>query len=169
MELRELEGPVIVMMGVAGTGKSTVGRALADATGWVFLDADDFHSEENLQKMRRGVPLTDVDRWPWLRELSEKLRTYQAKGEGCILACSALKQSYRTLLEDAAPGAYWFFLNGPTDLIESRLRLRSDHYMRADMLQSQIRDLEQPSRAIYLDIRQSVEELLHCVRNNLVD
>ena len=72
------------------------------------------------------------------------LRTYQAKGEGCILACSALKQSYRTLLEDAAPSAYWFFLNGPPDLIESRLRLRSDHYMRADMLQSQIRDLEPP-------------------------
>ena len=169
MELRELNAPVVVMMGVAGTGKSTVGRALADATGWVFLDADDFHPEENLQKMRSGVPLTDVDRWPWLRELSEVLRTYQAKGEGCILACSALKQSYRTLLEDAAPSAYWFFLNGPPDLIESRLRLRSDHYMRADMLQSQIRDLEPPSRAVYLDIRQSVEELLHCVRNNLVD
>ena len=166
MESTELKGvgaPVVVMMGVAGTGKSSVGSALAGATGWAFLDADDFHPEENLQKMRSGMPLTDADRWPWLESLCQALKMHRARGEGCVLACSALKQSYRALLEEAAPSARWFHLHGPTDLIASRLRSRSGHFMGAEMLQSQLKDLEPPSRATRLDIRLSVEQLVQCV------
>ena len=114
--LREPVAPVVVMMGVAGTGKSAVGSAFAEATGWAFLDADDFHPEANLRKMRSGVPLTDADRWPWLEDLSQVLRDHQGRGERCVLACSALKQSYRALLEEAAPSARWFHLHGPSDL-----------------------------------------------------
>lgn len=167
--LRGPVAPVVVMMGVAGTGKSVVGSALAEATGWAFLDADDFHPETNLRKMRSGVPLTDADRWPWLEDLSQLLRDYQGRGERCVLACSALKQSYRALLEEAAPSARWFHLHGPSDLIESRLRSRSGHFMGAEMLQSQLRDLELPSRATRLDIRLSVEELLQCVIKALAE
>jgi gluconokinase len=167
--LRGPVAPVVVMMGVAGTGKSAVGSAFAEATGWAFLDADDFHPEANLRKMRSGVPLTDADRWPWLEDLSQLLRDHQGRGERCVLACSALKQSYRALLEEAAPSARWFHLHGPSDLIASRLRSRSGHFMGAEMLQSQLRDLEPPSRATRLDIRLSVEELLQCMIKALAE
>ena len=166
-ELIGLGAPVVVLMGVAGTGKSALGSALAEALGWAFLDADDFHPQANLRKMRSGVPLTDADRWPWLKDLSQLLRDHQGRGEGCVLACSALKRSYRVLLDEAAPSAHWFHLHGPSDLIESRLRTRAGHFMSADMLQSQLQDLEPPSRAIRLDIRLSVEELLQCVIEKL--
>ena len=168
-ELKRVGAPVVVMMGVAGTGKSSVGSALAGAMGWAFLDADDFHPEENLQKMRSGMPLTDADRWPWLESLCQALKMHRARGEGCVLACSALKQSYRALLEEAAPSARWFHLHGPTDLIESRLRARLGHFMGAEMLQSQLRDLESPSHVVRLDIRLSIEELLERVIKALAE
>ena len=145
-----------------------MGSALAEAAGWRFSTLM-ISIPGKSQKNAKRRPLTDADRWPWLEDLSQLLRDHQGRGERCVLACSALKQSHRVLLEEAAPSAHWFHLHGPSDLIESRLRSRSGHFMGAEMLQSQLRDLELPSRATRLDIRLSVEELLQCVIKALAE
>jgi gluconokinase len=145
----------VVVMGVCGCGKTTVGRALADELGWVFLDADAFHPEANVAKMAAGVALTDADRWPWLDRLSEALRTLHASGRHAVLACSALRQTYRDRLA-AAGEVRWAYLKGDAATIEPRLASRRGHYMPPSLLASQFAALEEPATAIVVDIRQSI-------------
>ena len=144
-----------VIMGVCGCGKTTIGRALAAELGWAFLDADEYHPPANVAKMAAGVALTDADRWPWLDRLGAELQTLHASGRHAILACSALRQSYRDRL--AAGGEIkWVYLKGDAGTIEPRLASRRGHYMPPSLLASQFAALEEPAAAIVVDIRQSV-------------
>lgn len=160
---------IVVLMGVSGTGKSTVGRALAAATGWQFADADDFHSEANKAKMRAGIPLNDADRAPWLRDLHDQVEKWIHDGTTAILACSALKDSYRTALTaDTPPGSVRLvFLTGPEELIRKRIEARTGHYMPASLLASQIATLEPPRDAIEISVAQTVPAMVAEIRSAL--
>jgi gluconokinase len=131
-------------MGVSGSGKTTVGRALADALGWTFFDGDDFHPERNVEKMASGQPLTDADRAPWLRAIRDFIHERLENDEPAIVACSALKEAYREVLLDGNDGARIVHLAGSYDLIRDRMEARSDHFFDAAMLQSQFDALEEP-------------------------
>jgi gluconokinase len=147
---------VIVVMGVSGSGKSTIGEPLAQRLGWPFYDADEFHPPGNVAKMASGVPLTDADRWPWLALLNAKL-----KGEkNAVLACSALKQSYRDALAGGLADCRFVHLRGSIDLIRARLAKRQHRYMPASLLDSQFATLEAPPDAIEVDIAQTEERCL---------
>lgn len=139
----------IVLMGVAGSGKTTVGRIVAERLGWRFLDADDFHSPENVEKMRSGQPLTDDDRWPWLDRLNGLLR----EDGSAVLACSALRQRYRDRIGAGLDDVRWVHLAGSFELIGSRLAARKGHYMPASLLASQFNTLEPPSAALTMTSR----------------
>lgn len=157
---------VIILMGVTGSGKTTIGRLLARELGWPFHDADDFHSEANVEKMARGVPLDDRDRAPWLAALRELVRLRVENGENTVLACSALKESYRDLLlvdEDVK----LIYLKGDDDLIRERLGSRQGHFMKAAMLDSQFAALEEPERALSVDISQPPQEIVKAIRDGL--
>jgi len=158
---------VIFIMGVAGTGKSTLGTRLAEETGWLFLDADDFHPSSNVEKMRRGQPLSSDDRWPWLEALRLGIDQQQKIAPVVIVACSALKGVYRSFLEQNQESVVWFHLTGPHSVIEARLKARENHYMGANMLQSQLRDLEPPQNGISLDITLSLEALTTSMLDHL--
>ncbi len=136
----------LILTGVAGSGKTTIGRKLAAALGgaWRFADADDFHPRANVAKMSRGVPLDDADRWPWLDALRDHLDACAARGESVVLACSALKDSYRRRLATARAPVRFIFLRGDAATFRARLRSRPDHYMKADLLDSQFAALEEP-------------------------
>lgn len=135
----------LVLTGVSGAGKSTVGRALAERIDAVLLDADDFHPESNRRKMASGVPLSDEDREPWIATLAEELARRARAGERVVLACSALRRHHRVRLLDAAPDVVLVHLEvGPEELAR-RLGERTDHFMPADLLESQLADLEHPS------------------------
>jgi gluconokinase len=152
----------IVLMGVTGTGKTTVGEALAARTGWPFADADDFHSAANRAKMHAGTPLTDEDRGPWLRSLHQQIAMWLRDGVNGILACSALKESYRNeLTAGTAPGSVRFiFLTGPASLIRERMAARHGHYMPESLLPSQLAALEPPRDAIEISIDQTVSAMV---------
>jgi gluconokinase len=161
---------VIVVMGVAGAGKTTVGRALAESLGWTFHDADDFHPKANVEKMRAGIPLGDADRRPWLAALHELVAQLVASGAPGVLACSALRQSYRDALRRAgAPrGAGAFVhLEVVPSVAEQRLATRRGHYMRASLVASQFATLEEPRDALRLDAELPVPELVLLVRRAL--
>ena len=142
---------ILVVMGVCGCGKTTVGEALAADLGWRFLDADDYHPPANVEKMARGMPLTDDDRWPWLDRLADELRS--------ILACSALKQRYRDRLQHGLQDVRWVYLHGTADLIRSRLQARKGHYMNPALLQSQFDALEPPRESVSIDVDAEPEVL----------
>jgi carbohydrate kinase (thermoresistant glucokinase family) len=157
---------IVIIMGVCGCGKTTVGHALANRLGWPFFDADDFHPPANVAKMATGVALTDEDREPWLDRLAAEMRGVARKGSHAVLACSALKESYRQRiargLEDpqaASEGTELriVYLKGDAKTIEPRLALRSGHFMPASLLQSQFAALEEPEHAMVIDIRQTTE------------
>ena len=148
---------IVVVMGVSGSGKTTVGRALAEATGWPYLDADDFHPPENVAKMRAGTPLTDDDRWPWLDRLTAEMRAIEARGDNAILGCSALRQAYRDRLAGAGDVRF-VHLKGDRATIAARLSGRSGHYMPPALLDSQLATLEDPTDAIVVDIRLAPDE-----------
>jgi gluconokinase len=158
---------IVILMGVTGTGKTTVGKALAERTGWPFHDADDFHSPASVEKMRSGIPLTDDDRWPWLDRLNTLLRADQAKGESAILGCSALKQRYRDRLQQGLGNVRWVFLNGDIELIRSRLQARKGHYMNPALLQSQFDALEPPRDALNIDVDEEPAALAERVLQGL--
>jgi gluconokinase len=143
---------IVILMGVTGTGKTTLGKVLAELTGWPFDDGDDFHSPANIEKMRSGVPLNDADRWPWLDSLNTLLRAAQAKGGSAILACSALKQRYRDRLQQGLEDVRWVYLKGDIELIRARLQARQGHYMNPALLQSQFDALEPPRGALDIEI-----------------
>ena len=132
-------------MGVAGSGKSLIGAALARALDVRFVEGDDFHTPENIAKMSAGIPLTDEDRSGWLRALASRLRYASDAGAGVVIACSALKRSYRDVLRSGAPDVQFIYLEGSRRLIAERLARRGGHFMRASMLDSQLAILEEPA------------------------
>jgi gluconokinase len=144
---------VIVVMGVAGAGKTTVGRALADALGWSFIDADDHHSAENVALMRRGIALSDEDRTPWLASLREAIEATRASGGRAVVACSALKHAYRVALvpTNALEAVRFVFLDASEELVRERLAARRGHYAGVALVESQLATLEPPHDAIRLD------------------
>jgi gluconokinase len=151
---------LFIVMGVSGSGKSTFGRAAAQAIGGIFLDADDFHTAEKKAKMHAGNPLTDEDRWPWLDLLNRELHADIGKGKPLVLACSALKQRYRDRLVVGLPQARWVYLKGSFELLSARLGHRTGHFMPASLLQSQLDELEEPKDAMVIDVAQTNEQLV---------
>lgn len=147
-------------MGVSGSGKTTVGKALAQKLGWDFFDADDFHPAGNITKMASGIPLSDSDRAPWLNSLHHLLSSTLKSNRHPVLACSALKEEYRAELLDGMDGIEVIYLKGNYDLISSRMSARENHYMRPEMLRGQFATLEEPKNALVLDVSASVEELI---------
>jgi gluconokinase len=150
---------VIVVMGVAGAGKTTVGRTLADALGRAFHDADDFHPAANVARMRAGIPLTDADRVPWLDALRALVGRCLTQGTAAVLACSALRQAYRDALvpAGAADAVHFVFLDVPPATAARRLSARTNHYMPASLLESQFATLEQPTEASHAVLRVDAE------------
>jgi gluconokinase len=157
---------VIVVMGVAASGKTTVGHLLAEDLGWTFYDADDFHPDSNVEKMSRGVPLDDEDRRPWLEALGELIRECLSLGRDAVLACSALKESYRErlLIDERVRAAY---LEADRALIRERLNERTDHFMKAGMLDSQFAALEEPEESTHYDASRPPAELVREIRERL--
>lgn len=151
--------PIVIVMGVSGAGKTTLGQALAARHGFAFHDADDFHPPANVEKMRAGIPLTDADRGPWLDRLAGLLAAADAP---LVLACSALKQRYRAVLAAAAPGALFVHLTASPELVRQRVAARPGHYMPASLIESQFAALELPgpdANVLTLSSALSVDEL----------
>lgn len=155
---------VYVIMGVSGCGKTTVGMALAKRLGCPFYDGDDFHPPENVAKMASGVPLNDDDRYPWLVRLHDLLAEHVERGETAVLACSALKKKYRDQLQ-VNNETRFIFLHGSFDLIWQRMQARKNHYMKAEMLQSQFDTLESPTNdeAFIIAIDQPAYEIVQAI------
>lgn len=154
---------VIVLMGVTGSGKTTVGELLAKDLGWKYYDADDYHPRENVEKMKSGVPLNDADRKPWLETLNTLIRGCLERGESAVLACSALKQSYRELLlvDERVTLVY---LKGDYETIKERLSQRRGHYMDTALLDSQFQTLEEPERALDVDASLNPAEIVKSIQ-----
>lgn len=150
---------IVILMGVSGVGKTTVGELLSRRTGWPLYDADDFHPAANIEKMRSGIPLTDDDRWPWLDRLNTQLREIEQGGGSAFLACSALKQRYRDRLAQGLSVVRWVHLTGSFELIKQRIDARRGHYMTAKLLESQFAALEPPSDALAVDVTGEPEAL----------
>ncbi len=150
-----------IIMGVSGSGKSTVGKLLSARTGWQFYDADDFHPQSNIDKMSRGIPLTDSDRLPWLRQLQDLITDTLDAGKNGILACSALKSNYRIILSgDRQCEVVFIYLRGDYDCIKSRMKERQGHFMEEDMLPSQFATLEEPENAVVIDVSLSPQAIV---------
>lgn len=147
----------IILMGVSGCGKTSVGQQLSRISGWPFFDGDDFHPQENVEKMASGIPLSDDDRVSWLVVLHDLIADHLERGRSMLLACSALKQDYRIRLRDGNLGVVFVYLQGDFGLIFERMQARSGHYMQAEMLRSQFDALEAPAEAITVNIDQSIE------------
>jgi gluconokinase len=153
----------VVVMGVSGAGKTTVALGLAEVTGLVFAEADEFHSEANVARMRAGVPLDDAARWPWLAALAEWMTARHREGVSTVLACSALRRSYRDLLRQGPPRVDFVHLDGPTEVIRERMSLRAGHYMPASLLDSQTATLEPlwpDEQGVVLDLRHDTAEVV---------
>ena len=159
---------VAIVMGVAGSGKTLIGSTLANSLNWKFADADDFHPTANIEKMTHGIPLTDEDREPWLRAMSDAIVGWIKSGENAVLACSALKQRYRDELTHL-PDTRFVYLKGTPDLIYRRISLRQDHFMKPEMLASQFADLEEPADAIIVDVSGTPGEIAAEIKRRLCD
>jgi gluconokinase len=155
---------ILVLMGVCGSGKTTVGEILAQQLAWPFFDADDFHPEANVAKMASGQPLTDTDRWPWLDGIAEEMRRVLARGGHAVLACSALKEAYRSRLQRAGDVRI-VYLKGDQATIAARLAERHHKYMPASLLPSQFAALEEPAGALVVDIRQPIAAQVQSIRD----
>ena len=153
----------IILMGVSGVGKTTIGKLLARRFGCSFFDADDFHPEANLSKMRRGIPLTDDDRREWLDRLSKLIGSCTSAGEPAVLACSALKHSYRSKLRRGHEGVIFVYLKAPREVVEERLSDRKGHFFNPELLESQIADLEEPVNAVIVDAAEPVDVVLETI------
>jgi gluconokinase len=149
-----------IVMGVSGSGKSTIGQAVAQELGWDFYDADDFHPPANVAKMARGTPLNDDDRAPWLASLHNLISTKLKENRPGVLACSALKERYRQQLLAGNAGVRIVYLKGSYDLIRSRMSARAGHYMKPEMLKSQFDALEEPESALVVDIGLPPDEVV---------
>jgi gluconokinase len=158
---------VVIVMGVTGAGKTTVGRALAEALGWEFHDGDELHSEESKRKMHLGFALDDADRAPWLAALRKLIQSMLMEGRNGVVACSALKQSYRDEIVVDPKSVKVVYLKGSKEVIAERLRNRAGHFMNPDLLQSQIDTLEEPRDAIVVDISDPPEAIVREIRARL--
>lgn len=155
---------IYYIIGVSGSGKTTVGKALADHLGIAFFDGDDFHPVANRQKMAAGIPLSDEDRWGWLQSLQQQAKTEADKGNAAVLACSALKESYRRILrQDISCPIVWVHLTGSSDLLANRLQQRAGHFMPSSLLPSQLAIWEPPVYGLSLSINQSIEEMVNTI------
>ena len=157
------ENLLLVLMGVCGSGKSTIGEMLRDELGWPFHDGDDYHPPANVEKMRSGEPLDDDDRYPWLEILADKADQWLADGDA-LLGCSALKQRYRDIIKAGRPQVRFVHLKGSYELIAGRLADRQHQYMPASLLDSQFAALEEPGDALTVDISGTAEEAVAQVR-----
>lgn len=159
----------LVVMGVAGSGKSTIAAALSRQLGWACAEADEFHPQTNIQKMSQGIPLQDEDRWPWLQQIQNWMTTQAKAGKSTVLTCSALKQRYRQLLAQAEGRVVFLHLHGEADLIGQRMQGREGHFMPPTLLPSQLATLEPLSEdelatgSLRLDISKSPEELVSTI------
>jgi gluconokinase len=158
---------IIIVMGVSGSGKTTIGKLLADSLGWEFSDADSFHSPENVEKMRRGIPLTEADRMPWLKDLQAAIKHWLQENKNVVLACSALKDSYRQFLVSDSVRTKLVYLKGSYELIQIRLKERSNHYMSEKLLNSQFDTLEEPLDTISMDVAQPPQIIVQNIRTAL--
>jgi gluconokinase len=153
----------IILMGVAGSGKTAVGSRAAKRLGWLFLDADDFHPPANVEKMKRGIPLDDNDRAPWLERMNAELRRLVAEGRSVILACSALKDAYREKLRDQLPEARFVFLDVDRNTLLERLQKRQAHFFPKELLDSQLATLEQPHDAFVVDANRPIDAVVDSI------
>jgi carbohydrate kinase (thermoresistant glucokinase family) len=161
---------VVVVMGVSGCGKTTVAAALSKQRGWVLLEGDAFHPPANIAKMQAGVPLTDADRWPWLRAIAARADALRDQGESAVVACSALKRAYRDILTDGHPDVVLVYLRGSPALIAGRMARRADHFMPAGLLDSQFATLEEPGpdeHPVTIDIGGEPGEVIETVAKRL--
>jgi len=160
----------LIVMGVSGSGKSTIGEKLAERLGWSYEDGDKFHPASNVAKMSAGQPLTDEDRWPWLRAIADEIESVCEAGEHVVIASSALKRAYRDILVHGRPDVRIIFLDGPQKLITSRLALRKNHFMPPGLLESQFRTLEPPDASenpVAVSIDGSVETIVNDILRQL--
>ena len=158
---------IILVMGVSGSGKTTVGQVLAKSLGWEFCDADALHPVANIEKMSRGIPLDDVDRKPWLERLQQAIAQWLQEDKNMVLACSALKAAYRQILLQDKERIKLIYLKGDFKIIQERLKKRLDHYMSPELLQSQLDTLEEPSEAITIDVSQPPEVVVREIKTKL--
>lgn len=154
------QSQAVVLMGVAGSGKTAVGMQVAQKLGWLFLDADNFHPPANIEKMKHGIPLNDEDRAPWLRRLHDELQQQIDNGRSVILACSALKESYRKVLSDETTPPKFVYLDVDPETIQNRLQHRTAHFFPKELMESQFAALEKPKDAIIVDARKSLAEVV---------
>ncbi|HEY2609189.1 MAG TPA: gluconokinase [Reyranella sp.] len=161
---------VVVIMGVSGSGKTTVAKLLAEMSGWQFQEGDTLHPPANVEKMSAGIPLTDADRLPWLRKIAETIDGWRARGESGVITCSALKRSYREIIVGDRPDVRLVYLKGSHDLIRQRMAARHGHFMPTTLLDSQFATLEEPSpdeNAIVVDIGGSPDKIAREVADRL--
>jgi gluconokinase len=157
----------VILMGVSGSGKSTVGASLAQRLECPFLDADDFHPAANVEKMKRGIPLNDEDRMPWLRRLHDELEHRLGSGASVVLGCSALKESYRKILEEGLSQIDFVFLDVDQLTLTERLEKRKAHFFPKELLESQFAALERPADAIVVDARLQFQDVVEQIVNAL--
>jgi gluconokinase len=157
---------IVIIMGTTGSGKTTIGTLLAKRQGWEFVDADDFHPPANVEKMKHGIPLTDADREPWLKVLHDRIVEWNTEARNVVLACSALKKSYRDELR-ASPNVKFVYLKGSYELFSQRVLVRKGHFAKQDLLASQFATLEEPTDAITVDATASPEQIVVEVRRQL--
>ena len=156
-----------MLMGVSGAGKSTIGKLLADDLGWSFYEGDDFHPRSNVVKMAEGIPLTDDDRWPWLRGIRLLIDNLISSGRNGVITSSALKQTYRDELVGSEDDVKLIYLKGEYGLISSRLEERQDHFMKGGLLESQFQTMEEPASAVTLDVTSDPEVIVAAVKQAL--
>ncbi|GAA4612295.1 gluconokinase [Actinoallomurus liliacearum] len=159
--------PIVLIMGVSGSGKTTIGAMLAGRLGWKYAEADDFHPPANVEKMHAGVPLTDEDRWPWLRAIGAWMHEQDAPA---VVTCSALKRKYRDVLRESRPDLHLVYLDGSKELIGGRLAARHGHFFPRQLLDSQFADLETPApdeNALIVSIDQSIETIVEEIHRRL--
>jgi len=157
---------IIILMGVSGCGKTTIGKHLSTKIGIPFFDADDFHPKANIDKMKNNISLDDLDRMPWLELLAAKIKEWEDAG-GAILACSALKESYRKILASKVKEIFWVVLTGNYELMNARLEKRNDHYMKSTLLQSQFDTLELPEYGLHINIEISIGDIINQINSKL--
>lgn len=157
---------IVIVMGVVGAGKTTIGRILAQQLGWEFADADDFHPKANIDKIRHGISLTDADREPWLESLRSSITLWINTSQSVVLACSALKRGYREMLR-VGPEVRFVYLKGSPELIAERLSTRHGHFANDQILAGQFHDLQEPHDAVTVEISATPEQIVQQIRKQL--